>query len=130
MTTEAEIWARTVMVDFDGCIVEAKFPEIGDLRLGVKEALQKLRDEGFYVVIWSSRMSSYFESWPKQEEYKRAMVIFITENDIPHDEIDDGQSGKRPAIAYVDDAGIDLDDGWGSVLAKLLARQEARKSGS
>lgn len=122
------IWTRTVLVDFDGCVVEAKFPEVGEIKSGAINALAKLRELGFYVVIWSSRMSRVFEGHPDHLKFQEDMLKCLTGNNVPYDEVDDGTNGKRPGIAYIDDAGLDLDDGWGGVVAKFTARQEARKS--
>ena len=42
-------------IDFDGTIVEAKYPNIGYLREGAKEYINKLYEEGYGIVINTCR---------------------------------------------------------------------------
>ena len=42
-------------IDFDGTIVADEFPHIGEMRAGAKEAINKLHDEGYYIIIWTCR---------------------------------------------------------------------------
>ena len=42
-------------LDFDNTIVYNDFPEAGILKEGAKEIINKLYDEGFYIIIWTSR---------------------------------------------------------------------------
>jgi len=44
-----------IAVDFDGTIVENKFPKIGEFKPGAKETLAKLYSEGHYIIIWTCR---------------------------------------------------------------------------
>ncbi len=48
-----------IAVDFDGTIVEHDFPEIGRLREGAVEVLQKLASEGHRTIIWTCREGGY-----------------------------------------------------------------------
>ncbi len=42
-------------VDFDGTIVEHEYPDMGELKEGAKEYINKLYDEGYYIIIWTCR---------------------------------------------------------------------------
>lgn len=44
-----------IAIDFDGTIVEDKFPEIGEMRDGAKEAINQLYADGYEIIIWSCR---------------------------------------------------------------------------
>ena len=45
----------TIAVDFDGTIVENRFPEIGKPILFAFESLKKLQDEGHRLILWTYR---------------------------------------------------------------------------
>ena len=44
-----------IAIDFDGTIVEDKHPEIGEIRVGAKEAINQLQKDGYTIIIWTCR---------------------------------------------------------------------------
>lgn len=42
-------------IDFDGTIVEHKYPEIGALKPSAKQVINELYGKGHYIIIWRSR---------------------------------------------------------------------------
>lgn len=44
-----------IAVDFDGTIVEDRFPEIGEPRPGAIETLKRLKKEGYCLILWTCR---------------------------------------------------------------------------
>lgn len=44
-----------IAVDFDGTLVEDKFPEIGEVRESVWHDLLNARDNGAKIILWTSR---------------------------------------------------------------------------
>jgi len=99
----------SVCIDFDGTIVDHCFPEIGPMKDGVREALNKLH-ETHDIIICSSRNRF-------GENYVNEMEDFLIENDLPYDEIDRGY-GKPHADAYIDDRGIRFTN-WKEVLEQF-----------
>ena len=87
----------SVCIDFDGTIVDHRFPEIGSMKEGVREALKKIH-ETHYIIISSSRNRF-------GDNYVEEMEDFLIANNLPYDEIDRG-NGKPHADAYIDDRGI------------------------
>src|SRR5260370_30416046 len=112
---------KLVCVDFDGTIVDFKFPSIGAPKPGVREALTRFRELGYWIVISSCRNARRFpeifqvgnEDQPvvERKSYKD-MVKFLDDNQIPYDEIDDGSLGKPLAAFYIDDKGIEFRNNW------------------
>ncbi len=45
----------TIAVDFDGTLVENRYPEIGKPILFAFETLQKLQEEGHQIILWTYR---------------------------------------------------------------------------
>lgn len=80
----------TLCVDFDGTIVEHKFPEIGELKAGVKEAMLKLHDH-FDIVISSCRASQLFRKTPTSLSARQLVRIageWVTPNSAPNERMD------------------------------------------
>jgi hypothetical protein len=111
-----------VAIDFDGTIVEDRFPEIGDLRPNAKWAINSLRDEGYYTILWTSRSGM---------DLLRA-VEFLTKEGIRFDAINESnpdnlaQYGKDTrkifANIYIDDKTIyELPD-WKEIYDMIHAK--------
>lgn len=97
--------ATKLFIDFDNTIAaNDKEHNIGDLLPGAKEALDKLKAEGWEIIIYSVRANS-----PEGESEIRE---FMKENDLPYDEI---FVGKPLGAYYIDDRNIVFTD-WKDVL--------------
>jgi len=98
-----------VVVDLDGTICEHLYPAFGEPIAGAKEALQRLKTAGFWIVIHTVRTSS---SWQAAETYApevnspEAVSAFLQRHQIPYDEI--WMHDKPFAVAYIDDRGLRL----------------------
>lgn len=105
-----------VAVDFDGTIVTPEFPNIGRLRAGAKEALLRLQEMGYYVIIWSCRDGDWVT---KAQD-------FLREQGIPFDAFNENAArtlkpdGDWPGInprkifanLYIDDQSWPPFPGW------------------
>ncbi|MGB6037414.1 MAG: hydrolase, partial [Cryomorphaceae bacterium] len=49
----------TIAVDFDGTIVEHKYPEIGDEMLFAFDTLKELQKKGHKLILWTYRGGRY-----------------------------------------------------------------------
>lgn len=113
----------TVAVDFDGTLCEWKFPEIGEAKEGAAQALQRMRDAGYSILIWSCRTSHWhydiFGGDPEQPTLDRQRVREMREwlelHHIPFDEIDDGSRGKPLADFYIDDKAVRFENNWSEI---------------
>lgn len=115
---------KTICVDFDGVICDSKYPGLGPLIDGAKEALQLFKALGFTIIISSCRSCSwnwdkYYEGQPVNHASERKvhqdMVEFLQSNGIPYDVIDDGTKGKVSADYYIDDKGIRFTNNWPAI---------------
>ncbi|MDX1270641.1 MAG: hydrolase [Bizionia paragorgiae] len=107
-----------IAVDFDGTIVEDKYPGIGKPRLFVFETLKRLQHDGHRLILWTYR------SGEKLDE----AVNFCKENGIsfyavnesyPNEELTATVSRKINADIFIDDRNIGGVYGWGEVYQKL-----------
>jgi hypothetical protein len=96
-----------VAVDFDGTIVEHRFPEVGKPVPGALEWLHKWQDAGATLILWTMRS-------PAQNNYGDCLepaVAYCEEHGIHFDGVNEGPddrswttSPKVYAHVYVDDA--------------------------
>ena len=58
---------KWIGVDLDGTLAEFIWPDpgIGPIKLGAKEAMQKLIDNGFKVIVYTARPWSHYEAIEK-----------------------------------------------------------------
>lgn len=117
-----------VCVDFDGTIVDNRYPAIGELKTGVREALTRLKELGFYIIIYSCRTCRWMpQKYPPEvsERCAAEMKTFLDEQQIPYDEIDDGKKGKPFADYYIDDRAVRFEDNW-SEIAEFVGQRSAK----
>jgi len=118
---------KRVMVDFDGVIhsYEKGYQDgniYGTLNPGTREALEKLKDDGFEIVVFTARVSPKTrddagggkgDTW--KEQYLK-IADWLMKNNIPFKDI---TSEKLAAVAYIDDRAIHFDGDWEDVIQKL-----------
>jgi hypothetical protein len=95
-----------IAVDFDGVLVEDKFPEIGEPDTLVFKALKMLQQRGHKLVLWTSRVGDRLTE----------AVNLCSSLGLEFDAINDGEPGnvnqygtnprKVYADIYVDDRSI------------------------
>ncbi|HSP11318.1 MAG TPA: hypothetical protein VLO29_02235 [Salegentibacter sp.] len=120
----------TIAVDFDGTIVENKFPEIGKPMLFAFESLQKLQEEGHLLILWTYR---YGEKLDEAIEFcrKRGIEFYAVNKSYPEEDFDQGISRKILADIFIDDRNIGGMLGWGEIYQQLsIAKEEPRKKKS
>lgn len=104
------------VVDFDGTIADyhgyrgpGKFEEPLP---GAKEALIRLQEEGYRIVVFTSR------GWAEQD----GIEAYLRSHGLPFAQV---ICGKPLADVYIDDRGVRAGD-WQEVLRQVLGRRAAR----
>jgi len=106
-----------VAIDFDGTIVEDKYPNIGPLKENAVSCIKLLKELGCYIIVTSCRTSPNRTSSVTERSLQRQiMQKFLRENDIPYDWVDDGTQGKVVADIYVDDRAIRFENNWDEIV--------------
>jgi ribonucleotide monophosphatase NagD (HAD superfamily) len=96
-----------VVVDLDGTICEHRFPAFGAPIAGAREALQRLRQAGYRIIIHTVRTSSYYRAnglYDTEVNSQEAISAYLQHHRIPFDEI--WMHDKPVAVAYIDDRGL------------------------
>ena len=66
-----------IAIDFDGTIVDDKYPEIGDLLPNAAETIQQLKKDGHFIIIWTCRAKKPLTD----------AVDFLHRHNIPFDSV-------------------------------------------
>ncbi len=99
-----------IAIDFDGTICkDKKFPDIGEPEQGVKEALSKIKDLGYDILIYTCRS--------KDTEELEVVREWLDKYEIPYDSIFEGE--KPFAKFYIDDRAIEFKGNWAEVLEEI-----------
>lgn len=116
-----------IAVDFDGTIVENKYPGIGEPMLFAFETLKKLQETGHILILWTYRSGKSLEE----------AVNFCKENGIefyainrsyPEEEFSEEISRKIQADIFIDDRNIGGFYGWGNIYRELIGEDDALKN--
>jgi len=112
-----------VAVDFDGTIVENKFPAIGKPMLFAFETLKAMQQKGMLLILWTVR---------KGKELDEA-VAFCRENGVefhavnanyPEERYDGEISRKIEADVFIDDRNIGGFIGWSNVWQSFFPEEK------
>lgn len=105
-----------IAVDFDGTIVENRYPEIGRERPFAVSTLKKLAEEQHRLILWSVREGRQLDEaveWCRE----RGLEFYAVNKDFPeeHPEKNRHYSRKLKADLFIDDRSIGGLPEWGTI---------------
>lgn len=103
-----------IAVDFDGTIVEHKYPAIGEELLFAIETLKELQRQQYQLVLWTFRAGKELD---EAVEFcrKRGLEFYAVNKNYPEEVYDDSISRKINADIYIDDRNIGGFPGWQAI---------------
>jgi len=108
-----------IAVDFDGTIVEHRFPEIGEPQPFAFEALRALTEEGHQIVLWTNREGGYLQA-ALEFCRKRGLEFYAVNSDFPNASwTGSGVSRKISADVYIDDKNFGGLPDWSEIYSTL-----------
>lgn len=109
----------TIAVDFDGTIVEHKYPNIGKPLPFAFETLKALAEEGHLLILWTSRSG---ETLQEAIDFcsKKGLEFYAVNKNYPKEDYDYKISRKIVADIYIDDRNFNGFPGWGIIGQTLL----------
>lgn len=116
-------------IDFDLTICQSDYPKCGPPVPGAKEALQRFKELGFLILIYSCRTCSWHcdafkvdKTQPVMDrEHVKAMRDWMIENEMPFDEVDDGSKGK-PFGTIICDKAYRFENNWAELTALITGK--------
>lgn len=103
-----------IAVDFDGTIVEHKYPYIGEEQLFAFDTLKQLQQEGHQLILWTFRAGKTLKD--AVEYCKHNGVEFYSVNEsYPGEKLDATTSRKLDADLFIDDRNFGGFSGWSEV---------------
>jgi hypothetical protein len=124
----------TLVVDLDGTICEHRYPAFGEPIAGAREALQRLKEAGYWIIIHTVRTSSYYQQvqmYDTEINSPEVVRAYLERHQIPFDEI--WLHDKPVAMAYIDDRGMRLvgdakKSNWKEIADTLLPETQPRRT--
>ena len=105
-----------IAVDFDGTIVEHRYPEIGPEIPFAIDTLKMLRQDGHRLVLWSVREGQLLDdavNWCKE----RGLEFYAVNRDYPEETVGNNPhfSRKLKVDVFIDDRNIGGLPDWGTI---------------
>ena len=114
----------TIAVDFDGTIVEHKYPEIGEELPFATETLKMLIKEHHRLILWSVREDKLLDdavNWCRE----RGVEFYAVNKDYPEEDVSKNMyfSRKLKADYFIDDRNIGGLPDWGTIYRIINERK-------
>jgi hydroxymethylpyrimidine pyrophosphatase-like HAD family hydrolase len=106
--------SKVLAIDFDGTIVEHKYPAIGKEMLFAFATLKALQQKGHKLILWTIRTGELLE---EAVDYckKNGIEFYAVNKNYPEEELDPKTSRKLNADIFIDDRMIGGFIGWSEV---------------
>ena len=112
-----------IAVDFDGTIVEHKYPEIGDELPFATSTLRMLAQQQHRLILWTVRRGKLLDEaveWCR----KRGVEFYAVNRNFPEEVLDGGNCyGKINAELFIDDLNLGGIPDWG-VIYKMITENK------
>ena len=110
--------SKVIAVDFDGTIVEHKYPAIGKEMLFAFATLKELNKKGHKLILWTYRVGKYLDE--AVEFCKQNGVEFYAVNkNFPDEAMDETVARKINADVFIDDRNVGGFLGWSDIWQTL-----------
>jgi len=108
----------TIAVDFDGTIVEHKYPEIGKEMLFAFQTLKEIEKKGAKLILWTFRVGKELE---EAVEYCRnnGIEFYAINKNYPEEVFNETVSRKIHADIFIDDRNFGGFPGWSEIWQML-----------
>lgn len=103
-----------IAVDFDGTIVEDRYPDIGKPQLFAFETLKALQQQQHQLILWTVREG---KSLKEAVEFcrKHGVEFYAVNKNFPEEVLEPQQSRKLNVDFFIDDRNVGGFLGWSKV---------------
>ncbi|MBQ7947055.1 MAG: hypothetical protein IJ277_02685 [Bacteroidaceae bacterium] len=112
-----------IAVDFDGTIVEHKYPEIGRERPFAITTLKMLIEQRHLLILWTVRKGHLLQEavdWCKE----RGVEFYAVNKNYPEEQVEtDGGYSKINAEIFIDDCNLGGIPDWGKIYQMITEKK-------
>ena len=112
----------TIAVDFDGTIVEHRYPEIGREIPFATDTLKLLAKEGHRLILWSVREGRLLDEaveWCRE----RGLEFYAVNKDYPEETKEDNNFSRKLKVEmFIDDRNVGGLPDWG-IIYKMISEK-------
>ncbi len=108
-----------IAIDFDGTIVEYKYPALGKEILFATNTLKMLQKKGHRLILWTYRAGRELD---EAVEFcrNRGLEFYAINKNYPEEIFDESISRKIKADMYIDDMNYGGLSDWGEIYAGIV----------
>jgi len=110
-------------VDFDGTIVEHRYPDIGRTRPLAFQTLKALQAKGHLLILWTYRKARELDEAVKFC-HKHGVEFYAVNKNYPEEVWGEMESRKILADVYIDDRNLGGIPSWGEIFRILCPEEE------
>ena len=111
-----------IAIDFDGTIVEYRYPFIGRIRPFAFETLEALQVKGHRLILWSHRAGKKLDEAVNFCK-SNGIEFYAVNKNYPEEVWDEKDSRKIVADIYIDDHNLGGIPSWGEIF-KIICPEE------
>jgi hypothetical protein len=116
----------TIAVDFDGTIVEHRYPEIGEIIPGAFEVLRELQENGHRLILWTVRDGIDLKN-AVDFCLDHGIFFYAVNESYPNEEFNKYISRKVDAEIFIDDRNVGGFLGWEKIREILIPNSGVSK---
>jgi len=115
-----------IAVDFDGTIVEHKYPAIGREIPFAIETLLKLQEKEHRLILWTYRAGKELDE-AVEFCHSKGLEFYAINRNYPEEEFDSSISRKILADMYIDDRNVGGLVPWGEIYQMIVPEERMDK---
>lgn len=112
-----------IAVDFDGTIVEHRYPFIGKIRPFAFETLEALQVKGHRLILWSHRADKKLDEAVKFCR-SHGIEFYAVNKNYPEEIWNENDSRKILADIYIDDRNVGGIPAWGEIFNMICPEED------
>ena len=112
-----------IAIDFDGTIVEHKYPAIGHQRPFAFDTLKLLQKKGHQLILWTHRSGQTLEEAVNYCK-EHGVEFYAVNRNYPEEKWDTQDSRKINADLYIDDRNLGGIPSWGEIYMSICPEED------
>jgi hydroxymethylpyrimidine pyrophosphatase-like HAD family hydrolase len=110
-------------IDFDGTIVEHKYPKIGKAFPFAFETLKALQKKGHQIILWTCRTGKELDEAVKYCQ-NHGIEFYAVNKNYPEEQFDLNSPRKIHADIYIDDRNLGGIPSWGEIYRMICPEEK------